>query len=284
MARTYSLEQPRDILTGARSKTRTWIHLVLLLLTIITTTIFGFALVQSYPLGRTLEVEWIVEGYARFAHGNLGIWSGLYFSLPLLLILLSHEFGHYFECQHWRVDASLPYFIPFPTLFGTLGAFIRLRSPVYNRKALFDIGVSGPLAGFALLAPFLAVGIYLSKAGPVPSHGDFVFGTPLLMRVLEAIRFRGVPPERIVLHPMAMAAWGGLLATAMNLLPLGQLDGGHIVYAIFGDRWHRIISMCVAVLLALLGFLYWPWFFWAGGIHSPMTVRRYRKVVSPLVS
>jgi membrane-associated protease RseP (regulator of RpoE activity) len=192
------------------------------------------------------------------------MWLGMLFSGPLLLSLLTHEFGHFVACRYWRVDASLPYFVPSPTLFGTWGAFIRIRSPIYSRPGLFDIGISGPIAGFVVLAPFLAAGVLLSRQLPPGAEPQsFVFGTPLALRLLEWIRFGSVEPSRILLHPMAVAGWAGLLATAMNLLPIGQLDGGHILYAVFGERWHRIVSRVSIAILALLGFVYWPWWIWA---------------------
>ncbi|MGH9585155.1 MAG: site-2 protease family protein, partial [Bryobacteraceae bacterium] len=164
----------------------------------------------------------------------------------------------------WRVDASLPYFLPSPALLGTFGAFILVRSPFYRRKALFDIGVSGPIAGFVVLLPFLVGGIAMSRVVPgIGVHAPFVFGTPILMRLVELAIFPHVPASSISLHPMAMAAWAGLLATALNLLPIGQLDGGHILYALFGERWHRVASTLAVAALFLLGFLYWPWWFWA---------------------
>ncbi len=238
--------------------------MLLFLLTLVTTTVFGFAEVESFRANRPLEIDWIVDGYVRLAHWDPTILSGLQFSIPLLLILLAHEFGHYIACRRWRVDATLPFFLPSPTLFGTLGAFIRIRSLIYRRRSLFDIGVSGPLAGFAVLVPFLLVGIRMSQLIPgVAARGSVVFGTPLLLRLLEWARFPGAPRSDILLHPMAMAAWAGLLATAINLLPIGQLDGGHILYAAFGARLHRAFSSAFVAVLVLLGFVYWPWWFWA---------------------
>jgi membrane-associated protease RseP (regulator of RpoE activity) len=249
---------------GFGTARRWWLHTLLFLLTLITTTTFGFAEVQSFRSNRPLEIDWIVDGYVRLARGDSSVLTGLQFSIPLMLILLAHEFGHYIACQRWRVDASLPFFLPSPTLFGTLGAFIRIRSPIYTRKSLFDIGVSGPLAGFVVLMPFLLAGIRMSRLIPgVGTRGSVVFGTPLLLHVLQWLRFPGASPSDILLHPMAMAAWAGLLATAINLLPIGQLDGGHILYAAFGARLHRVLSTIFVAVLVLLGFAYWPWWVWA---------------------
>lgn len=243
---------------------RWFVHFLLFLFTFLTTTVFGFALVQSFRADRSLDVDWVFDGYVRLFHGNLSIFSGLVFSIPLLLILLAHEFGHYVECERYRINASLPYFLPSPTLFGTLGAFIIIRSPIYKRKSLFDIGVSGPLAGFVVLLPFLIAGMWMSRVvHGVHTHAPVVFGAPLLLRITEWVRFPGIPRSEILLHPMAMAAWGGLLATAINLLPIGQLDGGHILYAVLGPKWHRALSNAFVLVLVLLGFLYWPWWIWA---------------------
>jgi membrane-associated protease RseP (regulator of RpoE activity) len=163
-------------------------------------------------------------------------------------------------CQRWGVQASLPYFLPSPTLLGTLGAFIRIRSPIYTRSSLFDIGASGPVVGFIVLLPFLFFGVHWSREIPgIAVHSDMVFGTPLLLRLAEAIQFPGVPTADIALHPMAVAAWAGLVATATNLLPVGQLDGGHILYSVLGDRWHRISSNVLVGVLVGVGFIYRPW-------------------------
>jgi membrane-associated protease RseP (regulator of RpoE activity) len=263
IGRVDSLEENRPLVLSSAWPRRWWLNLLLFLLTFITTTIFGAAMERSFSLGQPLDVDRLWESYVGFAHGDRQLWQGLLFSAPLLLILSAHEFGHYLECRKWRVDASLPYFLPSPTLFGTLGAFIRIRSPIYSRKGLFDIGIAGPLAGFAVLLPFLIAGVVLSHPMAQPVQGPFVFGTPLVLRIFEWVRFGDLDSPRILLHPVAMAGWAGLLATAMNLLPMGQLDGGHILYAVFGERGHRLVSFGVVVLLALLGFLYWPWWFWA---------------------
>jgi len=241
-----------------------WANVLLFGATLVSTTAFGYALHQSFSIGFALDFRWIIEGYVLLVRGNPALWKGLQFSLPLLVILLSHEFGHYFDCRRWGVDASLPYFLPSPTLFGTFGAFIRIRSPIYSRRALFDIGVAGPIAGFVVLIPFLIGGVLASRVMPVIPHSQAVsLGTPLALRLVELIRFPGVPASHISLHPVAVAAWAGLLATAINLLPMGQLDGGHILYAVFGERLHRIITLAFIASLVAAGFFYWAWWIWA---------------------
>ena len=193
--------------------------------------------------------------------------AGLSFSLPLLLILLAHELGHYFACLYYQLDASLPYFLPVPTFIGTLGAFIRIRSIIYSRTVLFDVGIAGPLAGIVVLLPFLFFGVWMSRVAPdIATSGDLVFGTPVLIRFFERIFFPGIHPDAIYLHPMARAAWVGVFATALNLLPIGQLDGGHIVYSLTGRRANQISLIAIAILVPL-GYFYPPWWGWAVALY-----------------
>lgn len=236
------------------------LHTVLFLLTFLTCTVFGFALFQGFSINQPLRLDLIAEGYVRLFHGDLAVFSGTRFSAPLLTILLAHELGHYLACKRWGVKASLPYFLPSPTLLGTVGAFIRIRSPIYTRNILFDIGASGPIAGFGVLLPFLILGVWWSRVVPhFASQSDIVFGTPLLLHIAEAIRFPGVSSSDILLHPMALAAWTGLVATATNLVPIGQSDGGHILYAVGNARLHRLASNLLLIALAGLGFFYRAW-------------------------
>ncbi len=193
--------------------------------------------------------------------------AGLSFSLPLILILLAHELGHYFACLYYQLDASLPYFLPVPTFIGTLGAFIRIRSIIYSRTVLFDVGIAGPIAGIVVLLPFLFFGVWMSHVAPdIASSGDLVFGTPILIRFFESIFFPGIHPDAIYLHPMARAAWVGVFATALNLLPIGQLDGGHIVYSLTGVRAKQISLLAIAILVPL-GYFYPPWWGWAVALY-----------------
>jgi membrane-associated protease RseP (regulator of RpoE activity) len=199
--------------------------------------------------------------------------DGLPFSLTLLLILLGHEMGHYITCVRYGIDASLPYFLPAPTLIGTFGAFIRIRSPIYTKRALFDVGIAGPLAGFMLLLPALAIGVANSKViHGIAARGDYVFGTPAVLRIFEWIVFPGVSSSDIYLHPIARAAWVGILATALNLLPIGQLDGGHILYAFVGPIHRRLSKLFLAALVGVAAFssIHYdnlltgvPWLLWA---------------------
>ena len=170
--------------------------------------------------------------------------------------------GHYVASLFHRVDSSLPYFLPSPFL-GTFGAFIRIRSPIFSRRALFDIGIAGPLAGFIFLVPALAVGIAFSKVIPGIGHqGTWQFGVPALQWLLESAIFPGTASRDIYLHPVARAAWVGMFATAMNLLPIGQLDGGHILYSFFPAR-HRVVSRAICLLMLPLGIFWNAWFVWA---------------------
>jgi membrane-associated protease RseP (regulator of RpoE activity) len=246
------------------SATRGWyLNAIAFALTVLSTTAFGFSVVRSYEAGRRIELDAFFDGYQTLYRLEPAFWQGLRFSIPLLLILLAHEFGHYVACQVTRVDASLPYFLPSPFLLGTFGAFIRIRSPIYSRKQLFDIGISGPLAGFLVLLPFLFYGVSLSKPVALRSvEASVALGTPGIMRLAEMLMLKSVPGH-LSLHPSAVAAWAGLLATAINLIPMGQLDGGHIVYAMFGERWHRTLSTTLIAALLALGFAYWAWWIWA---------------------
>lgn len=249
---------------NARLPRTWWINLLLFVLTLFSTTLFGAALSDSFARGQGLDEHGLAKAYTWLVHFDSQLIPGLAYSLPLLAILLAHEFGHYFKCLQWNVQATLPYFGPSPTLLGTVGAFIWIRSPIYNRRSLFDIGVWGPICGFALLLPFLFAGILLSRVCPGVSERSLItFGTPLIMTLMERWRFPGIPSSDICLHPMAVASWAGLLATSVNLLPVGQLDGGHILYGLLGRRWHKVVSSLTIGALMAAAFFYWPWGVWA---------------------
>jgi membrane-associated protease RseP (regulator of RpoE activity) len=242
---------------------RIWLHVLLLVLTFLTTTGVGARMAHNFAANRPPFNEPDLLGFAQLWMQPGDLTAGLPFSITLLLILLAHEFGHYFACTHYGVDASLPYFIPSPTVIGTFGAFIRVRTPIYSRRALFDVGVAGPIAGFVVLLPVLFIGMLMSKVVPgIAQVGDIVFGVPAIQRLLEMLVFPGVPHQDIYLHPMARAAWVGIFATALNLLPIGQLDGGHILYSLTG-RYHRLLSRIFVMALVPMGIFYWPWLVWA---------------------
>lgn len=186
--------------------------------------------------------------------------------------------GHFVYCVRHRVYATLPFFLPSPFLMGTFGAVIRIRSPIPTRKALFDIGIAGPIAGFVLAVPALALGMMWSRVAPdLVAQSDLRFGHSLIFDLLRGLAPQGAAPwDNLYLHPVAVAAWVGMLATALNLIPGGQLDGGHIVYALF-PRAHTWVSRLAVVALAGFGLRFWPgWLMWSvillvtGTRHPPV--------------
>jgi membrane-associated protease RseP (regulator of RpoE activity) len=244
------------------ARERYWLHVLLFSLTLLSTTIVGASMQMDFDRNLPFDVGRSMETYLS-AWGHAGVlWRGLPYSLALMAILLAHELGHYLTALFHGVNASPPFFMPSPML-GTLGAFIRVRSQIYSKLVLFDIGISGPLAGFIVLAPTLAIGLAFSKVIPgIGRQGPVQFGVPALQWLMERAIFPGTHSSDICLHPVARAAWVGMLATAMNLLPVGQLDGGHILYAFFPNR-HLVISKVACALLLPLGLLWWPWALWA---------------------
>ena len=230
---------------------REWrVPAILFLATILSTTYAGLFYTQDEPgFLRTLA-----------AHPAL-LLKGLYFSFPLIVILLAHELGHYFACWYHGIRCTPPFFIPLPVTFaGTMGAFIRIKSPFQHRRALFDVGIAGPLAGFAFVVPALIIGIERSTLvlkNSVP--GDIYFGEPLLFRWLANLLIGYSPGSHDLLaDPIAMAAWFGLLVTSLNLFPIWQLDGGHIAYAMLGRERQKKVSLVAAMALILISFAGWP--------------------------
>jgi membrane-associated protease RseP (regulator of RpoE activity) len=191
---------------------------------------------------------------------------GLAYSLPMLLIFLCHELGHYLTCRRYGIASTPPFFLPFPFALGLLGAFIRIRSPFPDKRRLFDVAVAGPIAGFVALLPFLAYGIWRSPPVALASvpAGEAVMPGPNLAIWAMTRLVHGPLPEGTMLnlHPFVLAGWVGLLATSINLLPVGQLDGGHILYALVGER-HRRIANVLWVVVALGGFFSIGWLVWA---------------------
>ena len=245
---------------------RLWLHLLLLLATVFTTTLVGAHM--QYNFKHNLPFFDVARFWPVF---SLGLQSpsvfatGLPFSLTLLTILMAHELGHYLACAYYGIDATLPFFLPSPVpVTGTFGAFIRIRSPIPGKRILFDIGIAGPLAGFIFLLPALGVGLAFSKVLPgINLQGSYLLGVPALQLLAERLIFPGVLPVDIYLHPVARAAWIGMFATALNLLPAGQLDGGHVVYALFGKSQKWVTYAFIATLVAM-GHFYWTgWYVWA---------------------
>jgi membrane-associated protease RseP (regulator of RpoE activity) len=186
--------------------------------------------------------------------------DGLPYALSVLAILGAHEMGHYLACRYYRIEATLPFFLPGPNLFGTFGALIRIRAPFTTRVALFDIGVAGPLAGFVVALPVLFYGLSHSTATSEPLHAGTIVLTPcLLLEVIYPLYFDLGPNMSVQLHPAFAAAWLGLFATSLNLLPIGQLDGGHMLYAI-SPRAHAVVSRAGVFVLCALGL-------WSRGYH-----------------
>ncbi len=246
---------PIPIRSHPKFQDRRWLHWALFALTIVTTTMAGADYYAGY-----------VSDFGRRAvtfHPEL-ILQGFWYSGTILLILGTHELGHYLACRYYQVDASLPFFIPMPlVLTGTLGAFIKIREPIPTKRMLFDIGLAGPLAGFAFALPALFVGVSMSPVVPVPT--DLVgwhLGEPLLFRAASWLTWGSLPDGySLNLHPMAFAAWFGLLATALNLFPIGQLDGGHISYAVLGRRSTAVTLGAIGVAICLTYFSM-SWLVW----------------------
>ncbi|MEJ2697748.1 MAG: site-2 protease family protein [Candidatus Sulfobium sp.] len=211
----------------------------------------------------TLTVGALEEG-VNIIKEPLQIYRGFPFAATLLGILLAHELSHYLSSRKHRVDATLPYFIPAPTLFGTFGAFIKMKSPIATRNALMDIGASGPIAGFVLSVVATVVGLFFSGIAPAGSAGGIKLGDSLLFAGLSKLIVGSVPANYdVVLSPVAFAGWIGFFVTSLNLIPVGQLDGGHIVYALLGERHAKLSKILIGVLV-LLGFFVWEgWMVWA---------------------
>jgi membrane-associated protease RseP (regulator of RpoE activity) len=192
---------------------------------------------------------------------------GLPFAFPLILILMAHEMGHYILALKNNIRSTLPYFIPFPNIIGTMGAVIKMKSAIPDRKALMDVGMAGPLAGAIIAIPTTLIGIALSTIKTVPAasemaEGGIILGESLLFKLLTWLVHGPLPANaQIIIHPMAFAGWVGLLVTFMNLFPASQLDGGHISYALFGSR-HKTIGKITCLIFAILGIYYWPWYIW----------------------
>jgi membrane-associated protease RseP (regulator of RpoE activity) len=253
------------------------ISISLFILTLISTLAVGAQFASSYAAGRSPDFDDFFSTYGTLlAHPQL-LLAGVPFAFTLIGILLAHELGHFFACRYYGISASYPYFIPAPTLIGTMGAFIRIRSPIYNRKALFDVGLAGPVVGFLFAIPALAIAVFYSRVVPSSeAHASIVFGQPLALQLLAAGLRPAVRAGDLLLHPVGRAAWVGLFATALNLLPGGQLDGGHILYAA-ASKYHRRITLGVALLLIPLGLFFWRgWVLWSvillalGFRHPPL--------------
>jgi membrane-associated protease RseP (regulator of RpoE activity) len=268
------LPLPAQVIYVPRPRPRYWLHLLLFLATVFTTLVVGSRMEYNFRHGRPaflladddssfFPVSW------AFAHPSR-LLLGLPFASTLMLILLAHEMGHYLYCVYYGVNATLPFFIPFPNLFGTMGAFIRIRSPIRSRTALFDIGIAGPIAGFVVATTVLLFALPLSRVVPAAAvDPDIQLGFPLIFKLASAL-LPGASGhggsnllQHVYLHPTAIAAWVGMFATALNLLPGGQLDGGHIVFSI-APRAHKQISrLTILVLIPMAFYFCYIWLVWA---------------------
>jgi len=287
-------------------KKRYWLHALLFLATVFTTLCLGAHMQDTFNrnlglFSQDLDYwpwQWALQDLHRLVS------QGPPFALYLLGILTAHELGHYVLCVRRKVFATLPFFIPAPTLIGTLGAFIRIKSPIRSRADLFDIGIAGPIAGFVVAVPVMIYGLLHSRllsgdaaaaaAASDPAKASMILGFPLIFKLAHWIAaavgshaaIAQAHVSGLYLHPVAMAAWVGMLATSLNLLPGGQLDGGHIIFAV-NPRWHRPVSLLsILVLLPLSWFCWAGWLLWAvvlrftGGRHPdvpqfpPLDVKR----------
>lgn len=242
--RLYRIAEEAEPVPEVKRNTPVWAHLGLFVITFITTTVAG-----------AQNRETLLAS----------ILSGLPYSITIMTILLSHEMGHYLAARHFNVKATLPYFIPFPSLFGTMGAVIKIKSPIKDKRALLYIGAMGPLVGFLLSLAAAVVGIYLSDIKPLPPGGSLeipIFGDSILFKLLTKI-FHGdiAKGYDIYLSPLAWAGWIGFLVTSLNLMPMGQLDGSHILYALIGRKqiyfgWFAFFSLAILSVI-------WPgWIVW----------------------
>ena len=235
---------------------RVWVHVVLFLATVLSTTIIG-----------ELHYAGFITDFAvrpLTLTGGALLVRGLWYSGTILAILGCHELGHYFACRYYDVDASLPFFLPAPfALTGTLGAFIRIREPIPSKRMLFDIGIAGPIAGFVIAVPALFLGMWMSRVVVFPSGIDgFELGEPLLFKLATRLIWGPIADGYTVnLHPVAFGAWFGLLATALNLFPIGQFDGGHISYAVLGRKSSQVTLVMIGCA-AVLTYFSLSWLVW----------------------
>lgn len=241
-----------------------YVNLVMLAATIVTTILAG-----------SLLWIWLIPENAAEYSSYMDIFlldnlanGALYFALPLMLILGVHEMAHYYAAKRHGIAASLPFFIPVPPIFipplGTMGAFISIREPIPNKKALLDIGISGPIAGFLMAIPITAIGLHLSSSLTMPVSDAVSGGTMMIGESIffQAVRSMLALPENISLHPLAFAGWVGIFVTALNLLPAGQLDGGHVARALLGDK-ARFASYAAFGLMLILGLWFNGWIVFA---------------------
>jgi membrane-associated protease RseP (regulator of RpoE activity) len=277
---------------GRAPRRRYWLHFLLLAATAFTTLVMGARMQYNFDHNLPAlsfsddSIPYFPAGWF-FSH-PARMWAGWPFAATVMLFFLAHEMGHYLCCRYYGINATLPFFIPVPTPIGTMGAVILIRSRIRSRLELFDVGIAGPIAGFVVACVAMVISLGWSKVMPHGySGGDYELGFPLIFEL--AHRALGMiapdhaanvlPLQRVLLHPTALAAWVGMYATALNLLPSGQLDGGHIVYALV-PRAHRAISWTTVAALAYLGRFNHAWWVW-GALITIMNVLTYRHQQAP---
>jgi membrane-associated protease RseP (regulator of RpoE activity) len=273
MDNTFS--RPAGVFAEEVARPFPWMNVLLFGATCISTTLVGAVLMADFNgrLGNS------VFGFlGSIVRSPSILISGLPFSIAIMTILMAHEMGHYLTCRYYGIDASLPYFIPWIT--GTMGAFIKIRAPIPDRASLLEVGIAGPIAGFVFAVPTLVIALLNSSFIKVTDHG-FGFGEPLIFKIFEFLLHKAPPAGMdLRLHPIGYAAWFGFFATALNLLPVGQLDGGHVTYSLLGE-WHLKISRAIVIVLVPLGVFYWQgWLVWTTvllllGTRHPMTLNDY---------
>lgn len=260
-----------------------WLHVLLLLATFLTTTLVGAHMQLNFVSHQPVFAinDDLGSFLSSILRQPLSLLLGLPFSLTLMFILLAHEMGHYLYARHYRVYVTLPFFIPFPSIFGTLGAFIRIKSPIPSLDALFDIGIAGPIAGFIPACAAVVFGLFLSQplAPGAGAATSIQLGLlPLIFHLAARMLHIHTPLASLSLHPIAAAGWVGMFATALNLLPGGQLDGGHIIFSL-SPRLHRWISVLTVLALIPLakyfwmGWLLWSVVLWLTSYHPPVPHR-----------
>ncbi|HYS22849.1 MAG TPA: site-2 protease family protein [Candidatus Eisenbacteria bacterium] len=257
---------------------------ILFLLTLCTCLVAGTQFANAYAQNEAFSFDEFLRSFTLFYKHPLGLAAGLPFALTLLTILLTHELGHFFACRYHHIRATYPFFVPFPNLNGTFGAFILIRSPILTNRALFDVGASGPLVGFFFAVPALVYGVLHAKLVPGladPANAEVIYGTPLLLRLLDAVLHPGVSPDALLLPPIGRAAWVGLFVTSLNLVPVAQLDGGHILRSL-SPRIHRYSSILLPAVLILLGLVgFWDgWYIW-GALLLAMRLLRVAPIYDP---
>lgn len=258
--------------------------ILLFLLTLCTCLVAGTQFAVAYSHNEAVSIDELLRAFTLFYKDPAGLLTGLPFAATLLGILLAHELGHFFACRYHHLRASYPFFIPFPNLAGTFGAFIMIRSPMRTNRALFDVGASGPIVGFIFAIPALLYGVLHAKFVPGlanPAHAELIYGTPPLLRLLEAAFHPGISPDALLLPPIGRAAWVALFVTSLNLVPVAQLDGGHILRSL-SVRAHRVLSLALPLGLIALGWLhFWEgWYIW-GALLLVMRFLRIPPVWDP---